>query len=495
MSLTAGRFHAPVSPLFREAVLQPMLDAELAAFSEYIAVDRAHTVMLIEQGIINRDAGGKILNGLRSIETLGRDQFPLEADDTLLLQFESYLEGAIGVEAAGAMHTGRSRNDQMAAAYRLQARAELLTVLDALSNLQDVALELATSSQQVLLPGYTHLQRAQPITFAHYLLRHIGLFERDQLRIEGAFARTNLNPLGGAAMAGTSWPIDRHRTAELLGFSGIVGNSIDAGIFNTDYPPEIAGACAIVVTNAGRLAADLYIWSTTEFGIVEVGDELAGTSSIMPQKKNPESLERIIALAGLAAGWQGSVLGVHRGVSSSDLGPAFAGTDLPDCANRTSSSLQLLAATLDTMHVNADKARMLLNDDWSAASALADKLVAVAGLPFRQAHQVVARVVRNAINAGLVASDVDAAFVTRASEEILGHALPVRDPDIRRVMDPDTFIESRTSLGGTNSARVTEALVVARELQKTHSDWLDATRSRLHEAEAELRRVAEQMTA
>lgn len=470
-----------------------MLDAELAAFDEYVAVDRAHTVMLIEQRIINRKVGGQILNGLRAIESLGRDQFPLEADDTLLLQFEAYLEHAIGVEAAGAMHTGRSRNDQMAAAYRLQARAGLLSVLDALGNLQEVALESATSTQGVLLPGYTHLQHAQPISFAHYLLRHIGLFERDQQRLEGAFDRTNLNALGGAAMAGTSWPIDRNRTAELLGFLGVVDNSIDAGIFNTDYPPEIAGTCAIAVTNAGRLAADLYIWSTTEFGVVEVGDELAGTSSIMPQKKNPESLERVIALAGLAAGWQGSVLGVHRGVSSSDLGHAFAGTDLPDCANLTSSAMQLLAATLDTIHVNAEHARTLLNEDWSAASALADKLVSIAGLPFRQAHQVVARVVRNAINAGIGPSEINAAFVASASNEILGHPLAIQDADIGRVMDLDTFIESRTSIGGTNSTRIAEALTGARERQKMHADWLDATRNRLHQAEAELGRVAEQL--
>lgn len=488
MSLGAGRFHAAPSELFTASVVQPMLNAELAAFEQYVDVDCAHTVMLVEQGVLDRPTGALILRGLESIRAIGRERFPLEADDTLLVQFEAFLTREIGERAAGAMHTGRSRNDQMAAAYRLRTRDELIGVLEALAELQDACLSVARRTVRTLIPGFTHLQHAQPISMAHYLLRHMGIFERDQQRLEETFARVNLNSLGGAAMAGTSWPLDRDRTAALLGFGAVIENSIDAGIFNTDYPAEVAAGLALAVTNLGRIAADLYIWSTTEFGLIEVADEFAGTSSIMPQKKNPEPFERVIALAGVAAGWPASALGVVRGVTSSDLGHGFVGSDLPDMAAPTASAARLLAATLETMQIRDDRGRQLVTDDWSTASALADLIVKATDLSFRQAHQIVGRTVRNALTEEIRPSDVDAAYVSRAAGEVLGIELELADADIRRALDPDEFIASRTTVGSPNSDQVTRALDNAVARQRKHRDWLRTVTHQRDQARAELER-------
>ena len=227
---------------------------------------------------------------------------------SVLLQVEHFLAERIGHDMAGRMHTGRSRNDHQEAANRVLVRDRLLDLADATLRLQDTVLDLALEHADALMPGYTHLQHAQPTTLGHYIMRHYYPFERDQQRLQGAFKRTNLSALGGAACVGTTWPVDRHRTAELLGHGGLVVHATDAGVFARDYPAENAAVLSILANDVGRLAGDLYVWSTWEFGMIEVEDGMANTSSIMPQKKNPEALERVRGLSGIAVGWLPAVL-------------------------------------------------------------------------------------------------------------------------------------------------------------------------------------------
>ena len=310
-------------------------------FREYVLTDLAHAVMLTETGIVASERGAKLLEGLLEMYDSGGTGFPYLPDSgSFLVQTEHYLAERIGEDIAGRLQTGRSRNDQSAAAERLYVRDLILDVAREAIHLQGHVLAQAEAHAETLMPGYTHLQHAQPTTFGHHMMRCAAAFDRDLERLRDAFPRVNLSSLGGAAMAGTSWPMDRERTAELLGHHGIVVNSSDAGGFARDYIEEAVAVLSILMSNLGRLAGDLYVWHSWEFGYLEVADGLAGTSSIMPQKKNPHSLERVKALAGQAAGWFAGVMACQHGVVSTDLDFTFADDLLSSMGERHASIAQ-----------------------------------------------------------------------------------------------------------------------------------------------------------
>ena len=477
-----------------EHILGPMLENDRPLFYCFMQVDMAHTVMLAEQGILSDGQAGAILKVLREIEAMGIDQFPVDPrHDTFLLQVERYMIDKIGEDTAGRMHTGRSRNDQGAAVDRIYSRDRLLEVFGHLLELQDTMLDLAEKHAETLMPGYTHLQHAQPTTFGHVLMRHYYTFERSQQRIQGAFARTNLNALGGAAMAGTSWPLNRRRTAELLGHEGLVNNSSDTGAFDTDFPTENASALALAITDISRFATDLYVWSTWEFQMIEIADGLAGTSSIMPQKKNPHALERIRSLAGLAIGWVPAMLGTMRSASSSDLGLAFAGEQMPVMSRATISASELLRVTLQTMQVNEEIMRERAGVFWSTTSNLADELVRHTNISFRTAHHVVGRVVRNAIRDGVPPTGVTGAMVDRAAEESIGREVNLSDELVRNALDPDAFIWSRTTEGSVNPDKVRETVIDGRSRQADHRTWYQEKRLLLENARGKLDAAAVQL--
>ena len=254
-SYSEGRLGGTVNELNLEYSLATRLEKEALQLHSYLQVDMAHTVMLAEQGVLDGIQAGLILKSLREIESLEPGELPLDPRlGSLLLQVEAFMEERIGDDVAGRMHTGRSRNDQHEAANRIHMRDGLLQVVEATLRLQDEVLDLAGEHHDTLMPGYTHLQHAQPTTLGHYLMRHFYPFERNQQRLEGAFDRANLSSLGGAACSGTTWPLDRRRTAHLLGHGDIVMNSADAGVFTRDHPQESAAVLSILVNDIGRLA-------------------------------------------------------------------------------------------------------------------------------------------------------------------------------------------------------------------------------------------------
>jgi argininosuccinate lyase len=468
-------------------ILGPMLESDRPLFSSFMQVDMAHTVMLAEQGIITEAQAGAILKILREIDSLGVEQFPVDPRyDTFLLQVERYMIDRIGEDTAGRMHTGRSRNDQGATVDRVYSRDRLLDIFGHLLDLQDTMLALAERHAETMMPGYTHMQHAQPTTFGHVLMRHYYTFERSQQRLRGSFARTNLNALGGAAMAGTSWPLNRHRTAELLGHEGLVMNSADTGAFDTDFPSENASTLALAVTDISRFATDLYVWSTWEFQMIEIADGLAGTSSIMPQKKNPHALERIRSLGGLAIGWVPSILGTMRSASSSDLGLAFAGEQMPMMAKSTVSAVELLRVTLETMRVNESVMEERAGVFWSTTSNLADELVRQTGISFRTAHHVVGRVVRNAIRDGIEPTKVTGAMVDQAAEETIGRSVNLSDQSVNAALDPRAFLWTRATEGSVNPDAVRATVQDGRARQSEHRDWYDEKRALLTKARTTL---------
>jgi argininosuccinate lyase len=456
-------------------------------FRSFALVDLAHAVMLTETGILRRDRGARLLGGLLGIYEGGPENFPFSPETgSYLVQVEAFLEERLGADIAGRIQTGRSRNDQDAAADRLFVRDLLLDVFGDMLALARTVVARAEQDAATVMPGYTHLQHAQPWTFGHFLLRHASIFERDLQRLRGAYARTNLGVLGGAANAGASWPLDRRRTADLLGHDGIVVNSSDGGLFARDFLEEDVAVLAILMGNIGRLATDLFLFSSWEFGYVEIADDLAGTSSIMPQKKNPHAWERTKAVAGQAAGWLASMMACQRGVSSTDLDFEFGDNVLPQIGDSTLGCLRLMRESVATLRVN--EARMAANAGafWSTASHLADELVRRFDLPFRTAHQVVGRFVRDAIGAGHTPANVPGSLLDAAAQAVSAGSAVLSDDDIREILDARRFVETRVTEGSVNPEAVRwHARQLSAALDE-HIAWHEVARGRVATAIAGL---------
>ncbi|MGM0371265.1 MAG: argininosuccinate lyase, partial [Halobacteriota archaeon] len=357
--------------------------ADTHIFAADLAVDRAHVTMLAEQGIIPEQTAGEIFDALEAIEAAGHEELPdgedvHEAIETAVIEH-------VGPEG-GKMHTGRSRNDEVASCLRFQLRADLLETLDAVIAFRETLLSVAGDNLDTVMPGYTHLQPAQPTTVAHYLASYESAAARDTERLLDAYDRTNRSPLGAAALAGTPFDVDRERTAELLGFDSIVENSLDA-VAGRDFLLEALSAIAGLTVTLSGLAEDLIFYANR--GYITLDDDYASTSSIMPQKKNPDSLELVRATAGDAAGaLQGlmtTIAGLPRAYNR-DLQRATPHVWEP-VADITEAT-EVAAGAVGTLDWNEAVLEQAAGEGFSTATGIADRL-AMSGLPFRTAHEIV----------------------------------------------------------------------------------------------------------
>jgi argininosuccinate lyase len=470
----------PRSNVLVECEEIPNLTRLIRRFKEYLLTDIAHAVMLTETEIITPERGAKLLSGLMLMWESEGEGFPyLPNVGSFLVQTEHFLSERIDEDTAGRLQTGRSRNDQSAEAERLYLRDLLLMIMEHLILLQYAVLAQAEAHANSLMPGYTHLQHAQPTTFGHHLMRYAAAFDRDLDRLAGAYSHVNLSSLGGAAMAGTSWPIDRVRTAELLGHDGVAVNSSDAGGFARDYIEETVAALSILMANMGRLANDLYVWSSWEFGYVQVADELAGTSSIMPQKKNPHSLERIKSLSGQATGWFAGVLGCQHSVFSTDLDLTFADDGLSGMGDAAIQSLRLACASIETIEINANRMAESAGAFWSTTSHLADELVRRYDLSFRAAHHIIGRFVRDSIAAGKTPADVEADDLLKAGHEMASIKLDMSTTELRDALDANAFLHSRASIGSVNPSETEAHAKSLRIALKVHREWRDDAKAKV----------------
>ena len=296
-------------------------------------------------------------------------------------------------------------------------------------------------------------------------------------------------------MAGTSWPIDRIRTAELLGHDGVAINSSDAGGFARDYIEGTVAALSILMANMGRLANDLYVWSSWEFGYVQVADELAGTSSIMPQKKNPHSLERVKSLSGQATGWFAAVLGTQHSVFSTDLDLTFADDALSGMGDATIQSLRLASASIETIEINADRMADSAGAFWSTTSHLADELVRRYDLSFRAAHHIIGRFVRDSIAAGKTPADVDADVLLQAGQEMAGIKLDLSTSELRDALDARSFLYSRASIGSVNPSETEAHAKSLRESLEKSRDWCEGAKTNVDNSLNDLLHCARSIAA
>ena len=428
-------------------------DQRLAA--QDIAGSIAHARMLAAQGIIGESDAQAIADGLTAIAqdiAAGRFRFKVELED-IHMNVEAALAEAIG-PAAGRLHTARSRNDQVATDFRLWVRDALDRVDDGLKALQSALIDQAERYADTVLPGFTHLQSAQPVTFGHHLLAYVEMTGRDRGRAADCRRRLNECPLGSAALAGTSFPIDRWQTARALGFDRPTANSLDA-VSDRDFALEYLSVAAIAAVHLSRLAEELVIWASEPFGFVRLSDAFTTGSSIMPQKRNPDAAELARAKTGRIVGHLLGLLTVIKGLPlayakdlQEDKEPVF------DTDHALGLTVAAMAGMVADMEADAAAMRRAAETGFPTATDLADWLVRALGLPFRQAHHVTGALVRAAEDAGCGLADLPLARMQAVEPGITA--------EVYEVLTVDASVASRTSLGGTAPVRVREAIAEAR---------------------------------
>lgn len=489
--LSEARLSTPASEALIKYHDIPALAREKRQFKEFNDVDLAHTVMLAEQAILPREVASVILKGLLELRQVDPAEFPIDPlKGSFLLQVESFLFSRMGEDIGGQMHTGRSRIDQGATVRRLYKRNRLLRVFQRINDFRAALISKAQEHAETIMPGYTHMQQAQPWVFGHYLLSIVSRLGDDFDRLVEAYARVNLNPLGAVGLAGTSWALDRDRTTELLGFGGLVENSKLGR--EAYYAAEAIAGLSFVMTTLNDLATDLHIWSTSEFGFVESADAYCGTSSIFPQKKNPAGLETVKKSAGGAVTWLATALATFRAEGTGDQ----AMRELPlidEAFESAEGMLDLFTGIMETLIVHKARMRSALDGSWCTASNLADVLVRETGLSFRQVHHAVARLVRICVDHGVTPANVTADMLNRAAEETLGRALRIDEAMLKDALNPEAFVRTRQTVGSVAPREVERMIKDAKlALSQSHA-WLSGEQERLTTANAKLEAAANGM--
>jgi argininosuccinate lyase len=483
----------PFSPEYIRLVLNENFeDAKRLFLGPLMAIHYAHLVMLAERNIVGVDDARRIRTALDAIDLAAvREAMYDGTSEDLFFHVERAIAAASGGEAAGQLHTARSRNDIDMTMYRMRQREWLLDLIDRTLALRRALLETADRHVNTVFPAHTHTQPAQPTTLAHYLLAVVEQSERDTLRLLAAYATTNRSPLGACAITGTGFPIDRQRTSDLLGFDGPTGNTYGS-IATIDYTLEGAAAAAVALVGLGRFVQDLLLWSTVEMGYVRLSDGLVQTSSIMPQKRNPVALEHARALTSKALGQaQALPIAVHNTPFGDIVDTEDALQPLVAAMFRDASrAMALTAAAVAGAEFDAEKMRQRAGECWVTITELADTLTRDYHVPFRKAHAVATAVVRAR------AADADSplsALVAAASRDETGQALAIDDEVLARVLSPEYFVTVRRTLGGPAPVIVTQAIVQARAQITMDEAELSRRRGSLAAAEARLKDAIQNM--
>ena len=462
--LWGGRFEAATDPAVERFTASIHFDQALARYD--IRLSLAHARMLHHAGLLSADEDREIQQGLEAIaRELEAGSFPIDpALEDIHMNVEARLREKIG-PAAGRLHTGRSRNDQVATDLALYLRDAGAAAQRGLLELRRVLIARAREHLDTLLPGYTHLQRAQPVRLAHHWLAFVEMLARDGSRFRDLAARLRLCPLGAGALAGTTLPLDREETARALGFDAPAPNSMDA-VASRDSALEFLAASAIAMVHLSRLAEELVLWSTAEFGFVELADAYATGSSLMPQKKNPDVPELVRGKSGRAIGNLVTLLTVLKGLPltynrdlQEDKEPVF------DSARTLRDSLEVMAGAVATLRVDVARMRQAASDPLLLATDLAEALVR-AGVPFREAHEAVGRIVKHCVG-----KDLDLRELSREDLRAFHPAFPAA---AAALVDLDAALEGRALVGGTARVRVAAALDRAEAELRAERAALDA---------------------
>ncbi len=453
-AMWGGRFFESNAAIMQ--AINASIDIDKRMYAQDIKGSMAHARMLASQGIISADDAEAICQGLAQIKNeieAGQFNFSQELED-IHMNVEARLKALIG-EPAGRLHTARSRNDQVATDFRLWLRDQIDYTIGQISKLITALLDKADQHAEDVMPGYTHLQPAQPVTFGHHLMAYVEMLDRDMERLQDARKRLNRSPLGSAAMAGTGFDIDREATAQALGFSGPTRNSMD-GVSDRDFALEFLAAGSICLIHLSRLAEELVIWSTPSIGFVTMSDKFSTGSSIMPQKRNPDAAELIRAKPGRLLGAFQTLAVVMKGLPMTyakdmqeDKEITFSAADALDL------SIAAMTGMVEDLTAHPDAMRAACQKGHLTATDLADWLVRELGMPFRDAHHVTGRVVVVADQKGCPIWDLSLADLQAVEPGITA--------EIFDVLSIDASVASRKSFGGTAPHRVRQAIAATRQ--------------------------------
>ncbi|MCM2990793.1 argininosuccinate lyase [Bacillus safensis] len=450
--LWGGRFQKTPEKWVDEFGASIHFDKQLV--KEDLTGSLAHASMLNKCGILGDEEAAAIKDGLNTLmKKAEADELEFSVDyEDIHLNLEKMLIDEIG-PLGGKLHTARSRNDQVATDMHLYLNNQVEHIIELISSFQTVLVEKAEQHVETIFPGYTHLQRAQPISFAHHMLAYFWMLERDKARFQDSLKRINVSPLGCGALAGTTFPIDREYTAEQLGFDHIYENSLD-GVSDRDFILEFLSNSSLVMMHLSRFCEEIILWCSQEFKFIELDDTYATGSSMMPQKKNPDMAELIRGKTGRVYGNLMGLLTIMKGLPltyNKDLQEDKEG--MFDTVKTIAGSLQIFTGMIQTMTVNEDVMKKATKEDFSNATEVADYL-AKKGMPFREAHEIVGKLVYTCIQKGIYLSDLPFETFTEASD--------LFEQDIYTVLDPYVAVEKRTSAGGTGFKQIQLALEKAK---------------------------------
>jgi len=460
-------------------------DAKTQFLVPLMAIHYAHLVMLAEQKILSRADAHAIRTALDGIELdyVRAVRYDGTYED-LFFYVERLIIHGCGEDAAGRLHTARSRNDIDMTMYRMQQREMVLALLEGTQRLRRVLLELAARHRESVFPAHTHTQPAQPTTIAHYLLAIVEQLERDAQRLQASYVSTNMNPLGACAITGTGFPIDRRRTTELLGFDGPTGNTYGS-IATVDYLLESVSAAAVMLAGLGRVVQDLLLWCTSEFGYLRLSDGFVQSSSIMPQKRNPVALEHARAIGSKTVGQASAILlAVHNTPfgdivdTEDDLQPLVF-----SMFRDAIRAVRLVAAAMGDAEFNTARMAERASQGWITITELADTLVRDHGVPFKAGHAIAARLVKCAPNANVALSKV----LRDLSLEIVGRAVELDEAALAHILSPRHFVEVRKTPGGPAPSETARAIGASEARLAADVERFALTMSHLRAAEEALK--------
>lgn len=497
-SKVSTRLKQPLAKEVIQYIFLPRLNREFFANFEMLnQINLAHLWMLHEQGILDKDISIELANALLGMQKDGPDAVELDpAREEAYFNYEAHLITLVGQDVGGRLHTARSRNDMGATIDRIRARDFTTRIGTALIGLAEAALAQAEKFAHCVMPGYTHMQAAQPITYGHYLSALADAWTRDVSRLLHVLESTDASPLGACALAGTSFPIDRATTSAMLGFCKPVANSLDS-VASRDFALELSAALSIMMVTCSRMVQDFYIWSTPEFGYLTFPDSIASTSSIMPQKKNPAVLEYLRGktghLIGLTAAALSTVKSTHF-THSGDSSRESTRTCWEACEEAL-KSLELMKLMVERVQPN--RARMVARaaQDFSAVTDLADLLVRKAGISFRDAHHVIGALVSESLEQGVPADEITSSMIRAAAAGQLGRDIILQDDDVRNCLDPVSNVAARISQGGPAPDLVLAHIAEQLESLAAQRRVIDSTVQRAADAQTLLQQRIQALVA
>jgi len=462
---------------YAELVLSPAFDeAKAQLLGPMMAINKAHLIMLVKQNLVTEEQAQVLADAIGKLDlpALRKATYTGEFED-LFYQVEHMLLELAG-DLAGNLHLARSRNDMGIAIYRMTLREKLLSAIQGAMYLQDILIATAVEHVDTVMIGYTHTQQAQPTTLAHYLMAAVDMLGRDLRRLVNAYRNCNRSSMGSAALTTTGFAIDREEMMRLLAFDEIIENSYDA-IAGADYVSEVAAAVQLTALNLGRMSQDLLLWCTQEFGAIKLSAAYVQVSSIMPQKRNPVSVEHIRSLLSSCVGNTQTVISMLHNTPFGDI--VDTEDDMQPYAWKSLALLEqicrLLGNVIGTMEVNKEVLLHRAQESFATVTELADTLVRTEGIYFRQSHHIVSSVVRKTLEKGGTVKDITLEMINEESQRILGRDVTLDQAQLEQALDPVHFVQLRSLTGGPNPQEIRRMANDRRQKLKDIQAWYDDT--------------------